>query len=103
MANVIWTPEAVRQLDGVLVYLAEVAPDYSEALSFEIEAAADSLARFPKMGRVVPEFSRDDLREIIIDNYRLVYVVRPDGVRIASLFHAAMDVANRLRTPRKKT
>lgn len=77
--------------------LAEVAPDYGDALSIEIEEAVDSLVRFPRMGRAVPEFRRDDVREIIIDNYRLVYVVRPNGVRIASLFHSAMDVATRIR------
>jgi toxin ParE1/3/4 len=97
LANVTWTPEALRQLEGVLDYLAEAAHDYGDALSFEIESAVDSLTRFPQMGRIVPEFSRDDLREVIIDNYRLVYLVRPEGVRIASLFHAAMDVATRLR------
>lgn len=97
MANVIWTPEALRQLEGILDYLAEVAPDYADALSLEIEDAVDSLTRFPQMGRVVPEFWRDDLREIIMDNYRLVYLVRSEGIRIASLFHAAMDVAARIR------
>lgn len=97
MANVIWTPEADRQLNDILEYLGAVAPDYAEALSFEIEDAVDSLVRFPRMGRVVPEFSRDDVREIIIDNYRLVYLVRSDVIRIASLFHAAMDVASRIR------
>jgi plasmid stabilization system protein ParE len=97
LANVIWTPEALRQLGDVLDYLAEVAPDYGDALAIEIDDAVDSLARFPQMGRVVPELSREDVRELIIDNYRLVYVVRPDGIRLASLFHAAMDVAKRMR------
>ena len=97
MADVIWTPEALRQLGDILDYLAEVAPDYGDALSIEIEEAVDSLARFPRMGRVVPEFSRDDVREVIIDNYRLVYLVRPSAVHIASMFHGAMDVARRIR------
>ena len=97
MANVIWTPEALQQLGEILDYLAEVAPDYGDALSVELDEAVDSLSRFPQMGRAVPEFARDDVREVIIDNYRLVYVVRPNAVRIASLFHGAMDVATRLR------
>jgi len=96
LANVIWTPKAL-QLEEILDNLAEVAPDYGDALSVEIGDAVHSLARFPQMGRVVPEFSRDDGREVIIDNYRLVYLVRPNAVRIASLFHGAMDVATRIR------
>ena len=97
MADVIWTPEALQQLGDILDYLAEVATDYGDALSAEIEDAVEALARFPRMGRVLPEFSRVDVREVIIDNYRLVYLVRPEGIRIASLFHAAMDVATRIR------
>lgn len=97
MANAIWTPEALQQLGEVLDYLADIAADYGDALSVEIGDTVDSLVRFPQMGRVVPEFSRDDVREVIIDNYRLVYVVRPNAVRIVSLFHGAMDVATRIR------
>jgi toxin ParE1/3/4 len=97
LANVIWTPEALRQLEAILDYLADVAPDYAEVLSLEIEAAVDSLTQFPQIGRIVPEFQRDDLREIILDNYRIVYVLRVEGIRIVSMFHAAMDVATRLR------
>ena len=97
MADVIWTPEALQQLGEILDYLAEVATDYGDALSVEIGEAVESLGRFHQMGRVVPEFSREDVREVIIDNYRLVYLVRPNAVRIASLFHGAMDVATRIR------
>lgn len=49
------------------------------------------------MGRMVPEFQRPDVREIIYDNYRIVYVIDGDKLSVVSVLHASMDVANRLR------
>lgn len=33
--------------------------------------------RSPGLGRKVPELDRDDIREAIVGNYRLVYLVQP--------------------------
>jgi toxin ParE1/3/4 len=33
----------------------------------------------PNAGRRVPEMGRDDVREIIVRNYRIVYQVADDG------------------------
>lgn len=46
------------------------------------------------MGRPVPEF--DDLREVIFENYRIVYSFDGEVVTILSVFHASMDVISRL-------
>ncbi|NTV66601.1 MAG: type II toxin-antitoxin system RelE/ParE family toxin [Chlorobaculum sp.] len=46
----------------------------------------DSIASFPEMGRVVPEFSRADIREILVGNYRIVYRVNPTQVVILTVF-----------------
>ena len=44
---------------------------------------------FPEEGRVVPEFSRSDLRELIRGSYRIVYHVEADYVSIVTVFHTA--------------
>ncbi len=59
--------------------------------------AADPLAQFPYMGRAVPDFQKDDLRELIHDQYRIVYEVEGRTVTVIAVFHAAMDVQTRLR------
>lgn len=97
MARVIWTPEAFRQLDAIREYMLEAAPDFAGALLVGILAAMEPAGRFPRMGRMVPEFQRPDVREIIYDNYRIVYVIDGDKLSVVSVLHASMDVANRLR------
>ena len=47
---------------------------------------ASQAAKFPKSGRVVPEYSRPELREILLRNYRIVYRVGEDAVEILTVF-----------------
>lgn len=54
-------------------------------------------ASFPRIGRIVPEFGSEDLRELIVDNFRIVYEIDGETLRVLSVFHAAMDMASRLR------
>ena len=44
------------------------------------------------MGRVVPEYDREDLRELIFHNYRIIYKVEPERVAIATIVHASRDL-----------
>ncbi len=69
MAQVIWTPEALRNLEVIDAYMLRVAPEYAEALIAGITAAVDPVAAFPHIGRMVPGFEQDSLREVIVENY----------------------------------
>lgn len=42
--------------------------------------------RSPGLGRKVPELDRDDIREAIVGNYRLVYLVKSKVVVIQTIF-----------------
>lgn len=55
--------------------------------------AVERLTDFPLSGRVVPEFSRDDLREVPLGVYRIVYQVGGDVIEIATVFHMARLLA----------
>ncbi len=54
-------------------------------------AAAESLATLSERGRVVPELSQPDTREIFVFRYRLLYEVEPEAVRIVAFLHGARD------------
>lgn len=43
----------------------------------------------PRSGRVVPELGRDDIREIFVQSYRIIYRARPDTVEILTVHHGA--------------
>ncbi|HYM15054.1 MAG TPA: type II toxin-antitoxin system RelE/ParE family toxin [Dehalococcoidia bacterium] len=78
----------------------DVAPLQASALLERIRASAQPLAEFPRMGRMVAGFGRDSLREIIVDQYRIIYELRRDIVAVATVLHGAQDVEARLHAMR---
>jgi plasmid stabilization system protein ParE len=51
--------------------------------------ATDRLARYPRLGRVVPELGIDNIREIIVGSYRAIYRIQQDGIQLLTLHHGA--------------
>lgn len=41
-----------------------------------LRARVHKLARHPRAGRRVPELAHDELREVLADNYRIIYLIR---------------------------
>ena len=67
--------------------LGDIAREHEE----ELIVRAEALAAFPQMGRVVPEFQQEDLREIICRSYRIIHRVRPEQkcIEIVRFWHGA--------------
>ena len=45
------------------------------------------LAQFPRSGRKVPEFDNEDIRELIVYSYRIIYQLQEHEVVIAAVIH----------------
>ena len=43
------------------------------------------------MGRIVPEFQDENLREVVFQNYRIVYRIAGEDIRLLTIRHGAMD------------
>jgi plasmid stabilization system protein ParE len=55
------------------------------------------LEEFPRAGRVVPEFEVETFREVIFQNYRIVYAVLEGQVWILLVIHGAVNLPAQLR------
>ena len=90
--RVAWTEHAVEQLDDAMAFIAVdrpgVALEWLELLLGEAERLAD----FPDSGRVVPEASREDIREVIVSPYRLVYRRDSDAVFVTMVLHERQHI-----------
>jgi plasmid stabilization system protein ParE len=53
--------------------------------------AVERLETFPEMGRRVPEAEEENIREIIFQNYRIIYRLETEKVLILTILHAARD------------
>lgn len=89
MAVVAWTSQALDDLDAACVYIAHDAPRIAALFAQRVFAATDRLADFPASGRVVPEYGRDDVREVFVMNYRIIHRLRGDTVEILTVHHGS--------------
>ena len=89
MTSVVWSPQAVLDLQSIRDYIAHDSPRYAALVVARLVAAVDRLEAFPLSGRLVPERSDGDLREVIVRPYRIVYRVRPGVVQIITVFRAS--------------
>jgi toxin ParE1/3/4 len=89
VAELIWSPRAISDLDDICEYIARDSEYYAQLFAQKVIDAVETIPAFPKAGRVVPEFQQEDLRERIFQNYRIVYRVKPDVIEIVTIVHGA--------------
>ena|SRR5438552_6109017 len=96
MADPEWSLGALADLDSIADHISSSVPGYGPVFVRRIVQAAERLAQFPRMGREVPEVSLEDYREIVFQNYRIVYRLKEDRAVILGVWHGAIDLGPRL-------
>jgi len=85
--KIIWSPLAIDRTTEIAEYIAQDNPSaamiWVETLFDKVEILKSS----PKSGRVVPESNRDDIRELIYGNYRLIYRVDKNILSVLTVRH----------------
>ena len=71
--QVFLSADALSDLERIVAFIAPHNPVAAERLGNQLLDAALSLHTFPERGRVVQEFRRPELREIIFRSYRIIY------------------------------
>lgn len=89
MSRLIWSPRAVADLELIRDHIAADSEQYASLVIARLVAAPGRLVQFPESGRMVPEFSRPNLRELVIRPYRLVYRLQGEVVEVVTVFHSA--------------
>jgi toxin ParE1/3/4 len=86
--KLVWTQEALNKLIEIEEYISKDSPAQAVKFLDRLIARAKSLTNNPNKGRIVPEFSISELRELIFKNYRIVYIVRKNSVDILTVFES---------------
>ena len=81
-----WTERALRDLRDINAYIAADDPAAAERWADKLLVAAERAARFPYSGHIVREKGREDLRQILVRSYRIVYLVREKRVDVLTVF-----------------
>jgi plasmid stabilization system protein ParE len=89
--KLIWSPAARDDLHDIVVFIARDNPNRGMSFGYELISETDRLQEFPELGRIVPEYRNDDIREIVFRPYRIVYRVNHENkiCEIARVWHSA--------------
>ena len=89
--RVIWSELALGDLRGLVRYIARDDRKTAERFGNLMISKAEILAVHPRIGRIVPEFHVETLREIIMSPYRIVYRIDDERktVSVLRVWHGA--------------
>ena len=89
-----WSRRARADIRNLKAYIAKDSPYYARRFTERIVASVEKLAEFPKIGRPVPEAEgREDVRELIYQGYRIIYLAQPERVFIVTIIHGSRNLA----------
>jgi toxin ParE1/3/4 len=83
--RIVWSKVALADLRDLVHYIAHDNREVARRFGDLIVSKVESLGTFPRIGRMVPEYRIDQLREIIVPPYRIVYEINDETMVLSVL------------------
>ena len=84
--KIFWTKEALLRLQEIEEYISRDNPIGAIEFVDKLITVAETIIDNPPKGRIVPELSLENIRELLHQNYRIVYLVKKNSVDILTVF-----------------
>jgi len=81
-----WSRKAQQDLLEIGRYIARENRFAARRWVERLRQRARQAAEHPHAGRIVPEHSRAELREVLLRAYRIVYLVGDDSIEVLTVF-----------------
>jgi toxin ParE1/3/4 len=95
--KIIWSPYALTDAEEIAAYIARDSEIYAAGMIRRIVECVEQLVAFPRMGRWLPEFNEEHIREVIVRPYRVIYRFEEERVVIAAIVHGARLLENAVK------
>lgn len=90
MVQIVLADSAWDDLDSITDYIALDSVRYAQEFSERVLERIEQLKDYPKSGRIVPEFKNEQLRELILGSYRIVYrIYSEEKIIVIRIIHGA--------------
>jgi toxin ParE1/3/4 len=90
-----WTLYALEDIEQIAEYISKDSPHYAQAQVAKFFDRVFLLESFPNAGRIVPELSQPEIRELIEGNYRIIYRLISDSrIDVLTVHHARRLLQN---------
>ncbi len=87
-----WSDKAKRDIRAIRNQRTAYSPMSADALVKSLARRTLQLAEFPESGRIIPEFDNVYLREVIEQDFRIMYERFPDEVVIIAVLPGRMSL-----------
>lgn len=89
-AQVSWSQRAIADFNEIHATIAADRPAVADEFCDRLHDFAGASGTFPLMGRIVPEFRLESMRELIFPPYRIIYEVNAvqTSVAIVRIWHS---------------
>jgi len=84
--KLVWSKESLTRLQKIEDFIAEDNPKAAYEFINRIISRAETIPLHPKKGRVVPEITVENIRELLYKNYRIVYLIKDKEIVILTVF-----------------
>ncbi|MBI4722421.1 MAG: type II toxin-antitoxin system RelE/ParE family toxin [Candidatus Stahlbacteria bacterium] len=93
--NIEWTEPAVSDLESIKDYIARDSVPYASRFVEKVIEAVENIKGFPEIGRKIPEIDKENIRELLVHNYRIIYRVETERILILSVIHTSRDLSSK--------
>lgn len=101
MAQIVWSPRSLRDIDEIATYIAKDSLQYAKAQVSLFFSTVTILEKYPYRGRVVAEISISTIRQILCGHYRIIYeVFSNDEIGILTVHHQSRLLKNNVAVKR---
>jgi toxin ParE1/3/4 len=99
MGKIRWTEKASSNLQAIHDYIAKDSKTYAARFIKSLIKATAKLEQMPRCGRIVPELEDYGFREVIFQNYRIVYriVESNENIEILAVMHSHCEINKAIR------
>lgn len=84
---IIWTPRARADLKAIYDHIAKDAPLNAKTVTQAIVQKTQTALQIPLMGKKVAEVADENLREISLYSWRILYHIQHDKIYVLTLVH----------------
>ena len=91
-----WTERAVTDLAGIAEFVSRTSAVYAESLVRRIDYRLRFLCDHPQMGKPAPEAADLEVRELVVDSYRVFYRPHPDAIELLAIVHGRQSTPHDL-------
>jgi plasmid stabilization system protein ParE len=88
---VIWADPAKSDLRAIHDFITSDSKYYAKKVVQDIIDRTNILEAYPRIGRKAPEIDDENIREILVYSYRILYEIKSEKVSIIGIIHGRRD------------